>query len=80
SAYSTKPTPQLESVTEEEHTSGLLFPDASVLRRSNTHAFPLQTAFNSPNASAAGAYDDRAGVELDPLKAFRVIIAQNSLG
>lgn len=80
SAYSTKPTPQLESVTEEEHTSGLLFPDASVLRRSNTHAFPLQTAFNSPNASAAGAYDDRAGVELDPLKDFRVIIAQNSLG
>ncbi|RDW74668.1 uncharacterized protein DSM5745_07330 [Aspergillus mulundensis] len=80
SAYSSKPTPQLESVTEEEHTSGLLFPDASVLRRSNTHAFPLQTAFNSPNASAAGAYDDRGGVELDPQKDFRVVIAQNSLG
>ncbi|KAL4874113.1 hypothetical protein BDV12DRAFT_159091 [Aspergillus spectabilis] len=80
SAYSSKPTPQLESVTEEEHTSGLLFPDASVLRRSNTHAFPLQTAFSSPNASVAGAYDDRGGVELDPLKDFRVIIAQNSLG
>ncbi|KAL4917512.1 folliculin-interacting protein N-terminus-domain-containing protein [Aspergillus aurantiobrunneus] len=80
SAFSSKPTPQLESVTEEEHTSGLLFPDASVLQRSNTHAFPLQTAFNSPNASAAGAYDDRGGVELDPLKDFRVIIAQNSLG
>ncbi|KAL4806413.1 folliculin-interacting protein N-terminus-domain-containing protein [Aspergillus unguis] len=80
SAYSSKPTPQLESVTEEEHTSGLLFPDASVLRRSNTHAFPLQTAFNSPNASTAGAYDDRGGVELDPLKDFRVVIAQNSLG
>ncbi|KAL5334511.1 hypothetical protein BJX70DRAFT_391353 [Aspergillus crustosus] len=79
-AYSNKPTPQLESVTEEEHTSGLLFPDASVLRRSNTHAFPLQTAFSSPNASAAGAYDDRGGVELDPLKDFRVIIAQDSLG
>ncbi|KAL4786789.1 folliculin-interacting protein N-terminus-domain-containing protein [Aspergillus varians] len=79
-AYSSKSTTQLESVTEEEHTSGLLFPDASVLRRSNTHAFPLQTAFNSPNASPAGAYDDRGGVELDPLKDFRVIIAQNSLG
>ncbi|KAL4816621.1 folliculin-interacting protein N-terminus-domain-containing protein [Aspergillus spinulosporus] len=80
SAYSSRPTPQLESVTEEEHTSGLLFPDASVLRRSNTHAFPLQTAFNSPNVSAAGAYDDRGGVELDPQKDFRVVIAQNSLG
>ncbi|KAL3476261.1 folliculin-interacting protein N-terminus-domain-containing protein [Aspergillus californicus] len=80
SAYSSKPTPQLESVTEEEHTSGLLFPDASALRRSNTHAFPLQTAFNSPHASVAGAYDDRGGVELDPNKDFRVIIAQNSLG
>ncbi|KAL4927357.1 uncharacterized protein BDV17DRAFT_266668 [Aspergillus undulatus] len=80
SAYSNKPPPQLESVTEEEHTSGLLFPDASVLRRSNTHVFPLQTAFNSPNASAAGAFDDRGGVELDPQKDFRVVIAQNSLG
>ncbi|CBF79516.1 hypothetical protein AN7504.2 [Aspergillus nidulans FGSC A4] len=80
SAYSSRPAPQLESVTEEEHTSGLLFPDASVLRRSNTHAFPLQTAFNSPNVSAAGAYDDRGGVELDPQKDFRVVIAQNSLG
>ncbi|KAL2866433.1 uncharacterized protein BJX67DRAFT_139396 [Aspergillus lucknowensis] len=80
SAYTSKPTPQLESVTEEEHTSGLLFPDVSLLRRSNAHTFPLQTGFSSPNASAAGAYDDRGGVELDPLKDFRVIIAQNSLG
>ncbi|KAJ0417007.1 folliculin-interacting protein N-terminus-domain-containing protein [Aspergillus carlsbadensis] len=80
SAYSNKPTTQLDSVTEEEHTSGLLFPDVNQLRRSNAHNFPLQTAFSSPNASAAGAYDDRGGVELDPLKDFRVIIAQNSLG
>jgi hypothetical protein len=70
----------LESVTEEEHTSGLLFPDASLLRRSNTHAYPLQTTFNSPNASAAGAYDDRGGMELDAIKDFRVIVAQNALG
>ncbi|KAF4767330.1 hypothetical protein HAV15_009134 [Penicillium sp. str.  len=70
----------LESVTEEEHTSGLLFPDASLLRRSNTHAFPLQTTFNSPNASTAGAYDDRGGMGLDAMKDFRVIVAQNALG
>ncbi|KAL2853451.1 folliculin-interacting protein N-terminus-domain-containing protein [Aspergillus pseudoustus] len=80
SAYSNKPTTQLDSVTEEEHTSGLLFPDVNQLRRSNTHNFPLQTVFSSPNASSAGAYDDRGGVELDPLKDFRVMIAQNSLG
>lgn len=70
----------LESVTEEEHTSGLLFPDASLLRRSNTHAYPLQTTFNSPNASIAGAYDDRGGLELDANKDFRVVVAQNALG
>ncbi|KAJ5414008.1 hypothetical protein N7509_000635 [Penicillium cosmopolitanum] len=70
----------LESVTEEEHTSGLLFPDASLLRRSNTHAYTLQTTFHSPNASAAGAYDDRGGMELEPSKDFRVIVAQNALG
>ncbi|KAE8359343.1 folliculin-interacting protein N-terminus-domain-containing protein [Aspergillus caelatus] len=79
-AYSAKNPHQLESVTEEEHTSGLLFPDASLLRRSNTHAYPLHTAFISPNASTAGAYDDRGGVDLDPTKDFRVIIAQNALG
>ncbi|CAG7920826.1 unnamed protein product [Penicillium olsonii] len=80
-AYSsrTNGTP-LESVTEEEHTSGLLFPDASLLRRSHAHAYPLQTSFNSPNASTAGAYDDRGGMELDHIKDFRVIVAQNALG
>ncbi|KAH8434837.1 uncharacterized protein LDX57_012468 [Aspergillus melleus] len=80
-AYSTKNAHQLESVTEEEHTSGLLFPDASLLRHSNTYAYPLHTTVNSPNASSAGAYDDRGvGVDLDPMKDFRVIIAQNALG
>ncbi|OJJ30642.1 hypothetical protein ASPWEDRAFT_121527 [Aspergillus wentii DTO 134E9] len=80
SAYSTRNATQLESVTEEEHTSGLLFPDASLLRRSNTHAYPLHTTFNSPNVSTTGAYDDRGGIELDSTKDFRVIIAQNALG
>lgn len=78
--YTSRNTTHLESVTEEEHTSGLLFPDASLLRRSNANAYPLQTTFNSPNASTAGAYDDRGGLELDPVKDFRVIIAQNALG
>lgn len=79
-SYSSRNPTQLDSVTEEEHTSGLLFPDASLLRRSNSHAYPLHTAFNSPNASNAGAFDDRGGLELDPVKDFRVIVAQNALG
>lgn len=79
-SYSAKNATQLESVTEEEHTSGLLFPDANLLRHSNTHAYPLHTAFNSPNASNAGAFDDRGGLGLDPIKDFRVIVAQNALG
>lgn len=79
-SYSSRNATQLESVTEEEHTSGLLFPDANLLRHSNTHAYPLHTAFNSPNASNAGAFDDRGGIGLDSIKDFRVIIAQNALG
>ncbi|KAF7717729.1 Uncharacterized protein PECH_007676 [Penicillium ucsense] len=72
--------PPLESVTEEEHTSGLLFPDASLLRRSYANTYPLQATFHSPNASTVGAYDDRGGMELDFMKDFRVIVAQNGLG
>ncbi|KAJ9368236.1 hypothetical protein DTO282E5_7046 [Paecilomyces variotii] len=79
-SYGSRNAAHLESVTEEEHTSGLLFPDASLLRRSNAHAYPLQTSFSSPNASTAGAYDDRGGLELDAGKDFRVLIAQNALG
>lgn len=79
-SYSARNATQLESVTEEEHTSGLLFPDASLLRRSDALAYPLHTAFNSPNASNAGAFDDRGGLELDSVKDFRVIMAQNALG
>ncbi|OAX83994.1 hypothetical protein ACJ72_01643 [Emergomyces africanus] len=79
-SYTSRQSSQLESVTEEEHTSGLLFPDSTHLRRSNTHAYPLQTSVLSPNASAASSFDDRGGLELDAAKDFRVIIAQNALG
>ncbi|OJD16288.1 hypothetical protein AJ78_03539 [Emergomyces pasteurianus Ep9510] len=79
-SYTSRHSAQLESVTEEEHTSGLLFPDSTHLRRSNTHAYPLQTSVLSPNASTASSFDDRGGLELDAAKDFRVIIAQNALG
>jgi hypothetical protein len=64
---------QGKAVTEEEHTSGLLFPDASLLRRSNTHAFPLQTTFN-PEVCSSSVTDSRGVPLLRPEYAagFRV--------
>ncbi|OKL60917.1 hypothetical protein UA08_03565 [Talaromyces atroroseus] len=79
-AYSSRNPAVLESVTEEEHTSGLLFPDPRLLHRSSNSAHAFQTSFNSPNASSAGGYDDRGGLDLDSIKDFRIIIAQNAIG
>ncbi|KAM5438651.1 hypothetical protein MferCBS31731_004942 [Microsporum ferrugineum] len=79
-SYANRNSNQLESVTEEEHTSGLLFPDVSLLHRSRTHAYPLQTSSVSPSPSSAGSFDDRGGLELDATKDLRVIIAQNAIG
>ncbi|CRG90606.1 hypothetical protein PISL3812_07650 [Talaromyces islandicus] len=79
-AYASRNSSVLESVTEEEHTSGLLFPDPRLLHRSSSSAHAFQTSFNSPNASNTGGYDDRGGLELDVIKDFRIIIAQNAIG
>lgn len=79
-SYTSRNPNQLQSVTEEEHTSGLLFPDASFLQRSRTHVYPLQTSAASASASAAGSFDDNGGLELDSSKDLRVIIAQNAIG
>ncbi|EFR00179.1 hypothetical protein MGYG_03184 [Nannizzia gypsea CBS 118893] len=79
-SYANRNSNQLESVTEEEHTSGLLFPDVSLLQRSRTHAYPLQTSSVSPSPSSAGSFDDKGGLELDSSKDLRVIIAQNAIG
>ncbi|KAH8696112.1 folliculin-interacting protein N-terminus-domain-containing protein [Talaromyces proteolyticus] len=80
SVYAPRNSTVLESVTEEEHTSGLLFPDPRLLHRSSNSAHAFQTSFNSPNAASAGGYDDRGGLELDVIKDFRIIIAQNAIG
>lgn len=69
----------LESVTEEEHTRTLLFPDAALLSRSPGNAYPFH-GVTSPNASAASAFDDRGGLELEVPKDFRIVIAQDALG
>ncbi|EGD88763.1 hypothetical protein H112_03683 [Trichophyton rubrum D6] len=79
-SYANRNSNQLESVTEEEHTSGLLFPDVSLLQRSRTHAYPLQTSSVSPSPFSAGSFDDNGGLELDSTKDLRVIIAQNAIG
>lgn len=79
-SYGSRNAAVLESVTEEEHTSGLLFPDPRSLHRSSNSAHAFQTSFNSPNASSAGGYDDRGGLDLDAIKDFRIIIAQNAIG
>ncbi|KAF3483060.1 uncharacterized protein GIQ15_02384 [Arthroderma uncinatum] len=79
-SYASRNSNQLESVTEEEHTSGLLFPDVSLLHRSRTHAYPLQTSSVSSSPSSAGSFDDKGGLELDSAKDLRVIIAQNAIG
>ncbi|WEW57747.1 hypothetical protein PRK78_003214 [Emydomyces testavorans] len=85
SAFNTNPhsprnLAQLESVTEEEHTSGLLFPDISILQRSRTNTFPLQTNPVSPSSASASSFDDKGGLELDETKDFRIIVAQNAMG
>lgn len=79
-AYTSRKSTSLESVTEEEHTAGLLFPDVNVLRRSHTHAYPLRSNSVSPNTPITGGFDDHGGLDLDQSKDFRVIVAQNALG
>lgn len=79
-AYTSRKSTSLESVTEEEHTAGLLFPDVNVLRRPHAHAYPLRNNPVSPNTSITGGFDDHGGLDLDVTKDFRVIVAQNALG
>lgn len=65
---------QLESVTEEEHTAGLLYPAGNNLWR-DPH-----TAQELPPHSRTSAYDDRGKIDLGPFRNFRVVIAQDALG
>ncbi|KAI2234617.1 hypothetical protein LOZ13_005175 [Ophidiomyces ophidiicola] len=71
---------QLESVTEEEHTSGLLFPDLNILHRTQSHTYPLQTSTAPSNTTGTSSFDDNDGIGLEQVKDFRIIIAQNAMG
>ena len=75
SLYSSRSPRHLESVTEEETTKNLLYPDPGLLQQCYNHASPLDHSF--PVSHLPSGFDDRGGLELDPLKDFRVIIAQD---
>ena len=72
-----------DSVTEDEHTRGLLFPDALSIQNTQGVTVPLTPV---PSASAAGSgavrsCDDLSGdVELDQWKDVRIIVAQDETG
>ena len=73
----------LESVTEDEHTRGLLFPDAISIQTTQGTAVPLTAAPFSGTASTVSArsFDDQSGdLELDHWKDVRIIIAQDEIG
>jgi hypothetical protein len=76
SYHARHPTP-LESVTEEEHTRSLLFPDSSLLQHSQSHTYPLASP---PTSASTSTFDDHGGLELDVAKDFRIIIAQDAYG
>lgn len=73
----------LESVTEDEHTRGLLFPDATSIQTTQGTAVPLTTApYNgSTSTVSARSFDDQSGdLELDQWKDVRIIVAQDEIG
>ena len=73
----------LESVTEDEHTRGLLFPDATSIQTTQGTAVPLTaTPYSStPSTISARSFDDQSGdLELDHWKDVRIIIAQDEIG
>ena len=62
-----------DSIVDEEYTRGLLYPD---------HAAPQHGPAYMPQLGAGrvGDFDEWGGLELDALKDFRVMVAQDALG
>ena len=67
----------LESVTEEAHTSNLLFPDTNALRQAHSQTYPLQHTDPTSTALAANSSDDRGGLDIQSPRDVRIIIAQD---
>ena len=73
----------LESVTEDEHTRGLLFPDAISIQTTQGAAVPLTAVPYSGTASTtlARSFDDQSGdLEVDQWKDIKIIVAQDEIG
>ncbi|KAI5289420.1 hypothetical protein KEM54_003894 [Ascosphaera aggregata] len=89
-AHSTKNYPnQLESVTEEEHIAGLLFPatlndNNLIITTDNSQQSPLHfnryPSATAINHSGTSSYDDRGRLDPAPFRNFRLVIAQDALG
>ncbi|KAG5946580.1 hypothetical protein E4U53_006570 [Claviceps sorghi] len=75
-----RPMSSLESVQEDTHTRGLLFPDAHALyQHRNDQVFPLSTPSTTPRSSTVHAFDYNEEIDLD-VKDVRIIIMQDALG
>lgn len=77
SSHSSRTPSSLESVTEEAHTSDLLYPDPSALRQTQHHAYPLKNGDPSSAALAATSHDDWGGLDIQSPQDVRIIIAQD---
>ena len=75
--HSPRPHIPLESVTEEAHTSNLLYPDVTALGQAQCQTYPLQHTESSSTALAANSPDDRGGLDIQSPRDIRVIIAQD---
>ena len=76
---SSKPVSSLESVQEDIHTRGLLFPDPEALyQHQNDQVFPLSTAPTPASSFQGGAFDYDGEIDLDA-RDVRVLIMQDAL-
>ena len=62
-----------DSVIDEEYTRSLLYPEYAAPQHAPTHFPPV-------GAGRVGDFDDWSGLELDALKDFRIMLAQDALG
>lgn len=62
-----------DSVVDEEYTRGLLYPDLAGTQ-------DVQSPASHVGSARMGEFDDWSGLELDALKDFRIMVAQDSLG
>ena len=67
----------LESLTEENHTYELLYPDYEALLDQQHRIYPLSQSDPSSVASAAGSFDDWGDLDVQSSRDVRLLIAQD---